>query len=213
MAREVKGDPRITVIPDPPDVPRFPPVASVRQQVLVAQVTQETDLSAMTRFEMDAQIWKLTTLGWAGWRIQAALHLEHPREVTEGIERYLKSDTLTDAQKRSVMVGQLDEAIERVMEILGHTHYRVHKGSLVMVPADLHDPESVADSKSYVPLIDDGPKLDTAKTLAVLLDRKAKLLGLDAPERHEHTILPLPGVAQDWVAQKRAQVIEGTTNR
>jgi hypothetical protein len=212
VAREMKGDPRITIIPDPPDVPRVQPVAGARQQTLVAQVTRETDLTVMTQFELDAQIWRLITLGWAFWRIQAALQLEHPREVTEGLERYLRSNELTDAQKRGIMVGQLDEAIERVMEILGHTHYKVHKGSLVMVPADPHDPASVADFKSYVPLIDDGPKLDTAKTLAVLLDRKAKLLGLDAPERHEHTILPLPGVAQNWVAQKRAQAIEGTTN-
>jgi hypothetical protein len=45
----------------------------------------------------------------------------------------------------------------------------------------------------------------------MLLDRKAKLLGLDAPEKHEHHLVPLPSVATDWVAQRRAQVIEGRT--
>lgn len=196
----------------PGPLARTPPSLSAREQALIERQTVLPDIAELVEFERDAQAWRLTVLGWSGWRIRAALNLPSIEEVAASIARYLLSDTFTDAQKRSIMVGQLDEAIERVMEILGHTHFKVHKGSLVMVPADPHDPASVADFKSYVPLIDDGPKLDTAKTLAVLLDRKAKLLGLDAPERHEHTILPLPQAAQSWVAQKRAQVVEGTTN-
>jgi hypothetical protein len=204
------GSPPVTVSPKPRDLVEPQPVAGVRQQTMIARITRDAELSTMTQFEFDAEVWRLTTLGWASWRVCAELRIQHPREVSESIERYLKNNELTDIQKRQIMVGQLDEAIERTMGVLGHTHFKVYKGTLIMVPADPCDPESVKDAASHVPLIDDRPTLDAAKTLAVLLDRKARLLGLDAPERHEHTIVPLPPVAQTWVAQRRAQMtIEG----
>lgn len=185
---------------------------SKASQQLIEQQTVLPDLAELVTTERDAEIWRLTTLGWAGWRIVRAMGLADIKDVSAALTRYLESSELDDEQKRAVMVGQLDEAIRRTMEILGHVHYKVYKGSLIMVPEDPMDPRSIADIKAYVPLIDDGPRLDAAKTLAVLLDRKAKLLGLDAPEKHEHTLIPLPVVAQDWVAAKRAQVIEGTAN-
>lgn len=210
MATEFQGPPRRVLVPEPSRVPEPKPVTTVLENTLVAQATPPTDLDTWTPSERDNEVWRLTTLGWAAWRVCAELQLGHVREVGAALERYRESSELTDEQKRMVMVGQLDEAIARTMEILGHTHFKVHKGSLIMVPADPHDPVSFEDTDNYVPLVDDGPKLDAAKTLAVLLDRKAKLLGLDAPERHEHTILPLPPVAQAWVAQRR-QIIEGRT--
>lgn len=208
MAREVEP-------PEPGPKPSLfaddqPPA---RDQATLTQVTPRLPhVEDLTQFEIDAEVWRLTTLGWATWRVRLALGLEHISDVVDALERFREHSELTDTQKRYVMVGQLDEAIHRTMAILGHTHYKVYKGSLIMVPKDPHNPASLTDTKTYVPLVDDGPKLDAAKTLAVLLDRKAKLLGLDAPERHEHTVIPLPGVAQDWVAAKRAQVIEGTAS-
>lgn len=194
-----------------PQAPVVAPRLSKHEQTLMERQTTLPHIAELTTFELDAEVWRLTVLGWATWRVRVALGLEQIKDVVDALERYRVCSELTDAQKRMIMVGQLDQAIARTMETLGHTHYKVHKGSLVMVPKDPYDQASVADFKSYVPLVDDGPKLDAAKTLAVLLDRKARLLGLDAPEKHEHTLIPLPGVAQDWVAQKRARVIEGTT--
>lgn len=208
MARKL-GDhsPRISLIEEPQ-----PPPRTVKERTSIAQMTRETDLTAMTQFEFDAEVWRLMTLGWAGWRIRAELGLGQDSDLIESVDRYQKSNELTDTQKRQLMVGQLDEAIARTMEVLGHTHFKVYKGTLIMVPSDPCNPDTFADDTTYVPLVDDGPTLDAAKTLAVLLDRKAKLLGLDAPERHEHTILPLPPAAQNWVASKRVQIIEGTAS-
>jgi hypothetical protein len=206
------GNPPVTVAPAPQEIVEPQPVPSAKQQTMIARLTRDAELSTMTPFEFDAEVWRLTTLGWASWRVCAELRIQHPREVSEAIDRYLKNNELTDTQKRQIMVGQLDEAIERTMEVLGHTHFKVYKGTLIMVPSDPCNPDTFADDTTYVPLVDDGPTLDAAKTLAVLLDRKAKLLGLDAPERHEHTILPLPPAAQNWVASKRVQIIEGTAS-
>lgn len=181
-------------------------------QRMLEQQTVLPELLELMPIERDAEIWRLTTLGWAGWRIVRAMGLSSVRDVSDALTRYLESSEVDDRHRRSIMVGQLDEAIRRTMEILGHVHYKVHKGHLIMVPPDPHDPATYADTDSYVPLVDDGPKLDAAKTLAVLLDRKAKLLGLDAPERHEHAIIPLPPVAQAWVERRRGQTVEGTAS-
>lgn len=164
-------------------------------------------LEYLTPFEVDTEAWRLAVTGWSPWRIMAALSLPDLESVTSALERHHDSTVYPDTLKISIMVGQLDEAIARVMTVLDATHYKFHKGSLILMNSNPADPKS-----DLVPVVDDGPTLDASKTVAVLLDRKAKLLGLDAPERHqhEHTLIPLPAPAQAWVAEKRAALmIEG----
>lgn len=159
-------------------------------------------LEYLTPFEVDTEAWRLGVLGWSVWRIQAALGLETVEQVTDCLTRYRESTTLPDEIKRALMVGQLDQVIAQVIEVGMTPHYKFHKGELIRMTDE--------DTGELEPVIDDGPVLDAAKTLAVLLDRKAKLEGLDAPEKHEHTVTPLPPVAAAWVAERRAALtIEG----
>jgi hypothetical protein len=162
-------------------------------------------LEFLTPFEVDTEAWRLGVLGWSMWRIQAAMGFDSLEATIDALERYRASNVLTDDMKTAIMVGQLDDAIHDVIAVRNATHYKFHKGDLIMMAPDPAQP------RELVPVVDTGPTLDAAKTLAMLLDRKAKLLGLDAPEKHEHRLIPLPTVATDWVAQRRAQVIEGTS--
>lgn len=188
-------------------VPRTPArgPGPVLADILVRQA-RITGLDYLTPFEKDTEAWRLSVLGWSVWRVQAALGLPDLDAVTQCLTRYRESTTLTDSTKVAIMVGQLDEAILQVTAVMHSTHYKFHKGSLITMPSDPSDPDS-----EHVPVIDTGPTLDAAKTLAMLLERKAKLGGWDAPERHEHTITPLPPAAATWVESKRLQAIEGVS--
>jgi len=187
-------------------LPRTPTrrAAPTLADVLVRQPRAQ-GLEYLTPYEIDTEAWRLSVLGWSSWRIKAALGLSDIDAVADCLTRYRESDVLSDALKRAIMVAQLDDAIERVIMVMHTDHYKFHKGDVIMMAPDPSKPRELE------PVIDDGPVLDASKTLALLLDRKAKLEGLDAPEQHVHTMVPLPPVATDWVARRRAQIVEGST--
>lgn len=166
--------------------------------ILVRQ-PQTVGLDQLTPFEIDAEAWRLSVLGWSPWRIRAALGFTEPSQVREALDRYMDTEELTERQKIGIMVGQLDQAIEQVIGVSYRDHFKfTAKGDMVMMLSDPRNPKS-----DLVPVVDDKPVLDAARVIAPLLERKAKLLGLDAPERHEHTVIPLPPVAARWVESKR----------
>lgn len=168
--------------------------------ILVRQ-PQTVGLDQLTPFEIDAEAWRLSVLGWSPWRIHQALGFTEPSQVRESLDRYMDTEALSERQKIGIMVGQLDQAIEQVIGVSLRDHYRfTAKGDMIMMLSNPHDPKS-----TLVPVVDDKPILDAARVLSPLLERKAKLLGLDAPERHEHTITPLPPVAARWVESKRLE--------
>jgi hypothetical protein len=189
-------------VPLGPSLPRAP--GPLLSDILVRQARIQ-GLEYLTPFEVDTEAWRLSVLGFSVWRVKAALGLPDLDAVTQCLTRYRESDTLPDDLKRALMIGQLDDAISAVIGVRNTPHYKFHKGSLMTMPEDPSDPDS-----GHVPVVDTGPTLDAAKTLAMLLERKAKLGGWDAPERHEHTITPLPAAAATWVESKRLQAIEGT---
>lgn len=192
MARRV---PKFGEIVDAPrsDIP-------AAADILVRQ-PQSVGLDQLTPFEIDAEAWRLSVLGWSTWRIHRALGFTEPSQVREALDRYMFSEALSERQKIGIMVGQLDQAIEQVIGVSYRDHYRfTAKGQMIMMPSDPSDPRS-----ELVPVVDDKPILDAARVLSPLLERKAKLLGLDAPERHEHTMTPLPPVAARWVESKRLE--------
>lgn len=190
-----------------PDPPRRA-VSPLAADVLVRQ-PRDAGVEYFTPMEVDTAAWRYAVLGWSVWRIRAALGLETLDDVTQCLTRYQEANTLTESLKRAVMVGQLDDAIQAVIDVSKRDHYKFHKGMMIMMPVDPSNPKS-----ELVPVVDDGAVLDAAKTLAVLLDRKARLEGLDAPEKHEHqhTLVPLPAPAQQWLDDRRARTIEGTAN-
>jgi hypothetical protein len=171
---------------------------------VLVQQPRAKGLEYLTPYEVDTEAWRLSVLGWSSWRIKAALGLADLTAVSECLTRYRESDILTDDLKVGIMVAQLDDAIERVIMVLHAEHFKFHKGDVIRM-----EPEGGGEP---VPVIDDGPVLDASKTLTVLLDRKIRLLGLDAPEKHEHnhTVVPLPQPAQAWLDERR-RTIEGTS--
>lgn len=168
--------------------------------ILVRQ-PQTVGLDQLTPFEIDAEAWRLSVLGWSPWRISKALGFTRPGTLRLALDRYMNTEALSERQKIGIMVGQLDQAIEQVIGVSYRDHYRfTAKGQMIMMLSDPSDPRS-----ELVPVVDDKPILDAARVLSPLLERKAKLLGLDAPERHEHTVTPLPPVAARWVESKRLE--------
>lgn len=178
--------------------PRPPEPQFDRRDVLVRQ-TAVDGLENLTPFEIDAEAWRLSTLGWSPWRITAALGLTEPGALREALDRYMDSEALTERQKIGVMVGQLDQAIEQVIGVSFRTHYRfTGKGEMITMLSDPSNPDS-----DRVPVVDDKPILDAARVLTPLLERKAALLGLDKPTKHEHKMIPLPAPAARWIESKR----------
>lgn len=72
---------------------------------------------------------------------------------------------------RQEMLDQLDHLQEKAMAVLEAKHIRINDGEVVYA-----DGEQV---------IDDAPVLRAADTIRALMDRRAKLLGLDAPVKAE----------------------------
>jgi len=188
----------VSMPPDPPaPAHRHPPREFVRQE-------RAAELELMTPFEVDAEAWRLSVIGWSPWRINAALGFDDYGMYRAALNRYMDSEALEQDQKVGIMVGQLDAAIEQVIGVSRRDHFRfTAKGEMIMMRSDLDNPSS-----ELVPVVDDKPILDAARVLAVLLERKAKLLGLDQPSKHEHTLTPLPPVAARWVESKRLELGE-----
>jgi hypothetical protein len=101
----------------------------------------------------------------------------------------------------ATMLDQIDRAIFRVLEVLDGFHVMLHKGQVVCVPKD----PNIKDGEVVV-LEDTGPTLAAAGRLNQLLTTKATLLGLNAPTKHEHSLVPLPPQAATWIESKRLEI-------
>lgn len=147
----------------------------------------------------DAECMRLRTLGWTREQIAGHLHM-HLNTVTESISRHV--GRVLDEPARDIreqMLARLDAAVNAAMVVLTSVHYVFHQGDqLTMV-----DPET----KAPLPVKDHGPILAAAKVVADLDARRAKLLGIDAPERQEVSITQLPSFVEDLVARKRAEAL------
>jgi hypothetical protein len=73
-------------------------------------------------------------------------------------------------QTRALELEKLDRLERRALEVLDTDHVRVEHGRII-----LHDGK---------PLVDYRPTLHAIATLVRVAERRAKLLGLDAPARH-----------------------------
>lgn len=79
---------------------------------------------------------------------------------------------------RAVMVEQLAEVVRVANEVMASAHLAHSNGRVVMLKdADGED----------VPVHDDGPKLDAARTIIAAQARLAKLIGADAPTQVEQS--------------------------
>jgi hypothetical protein len=122
-------------------------------------------------------------------QIAVALGYKSRGAVSQDISRALAAQiTEPAAELRSIEAARLDaawqrldDARERVMDVLTRKHITVSNGKVITLPG--------ADDKP-VPLEDDGPilaavgrLLDIERSRLQIMERRAKLFGLDAPAK------------------------------
>lgn len=92
------------------------------------------------------------------------------RSAYDGVQRALK-DTLQEPADdlRRLELERLDELARQARGVMEATHYVVDKGSVVIWEGS--------------PLLDDAPVLAAVDRLLKVQERRAKLLGLDSPQR------------------------------
>lgn len=92
------------------------------------------------------------------------------RAAYDGVQRALR-DTLEEPAEdvRRLELERLDELARKSREVMLATHYVVDKGTVVIWQG--------------APLIDDAPVLQAVDRLLKVQERRAKLLGLDSPQR------------------------------
>ncbi len=90
----------------------------------------------------------------------------------EGVQRALRDTQQepADGVKR-LELERLDELAQKVTEVMLATHYVVSQGKVVSL------------SRDGEPLLDDAPVLQAVDRLLRIQERRARLLGLDAPQR------------------------------
>lgn len=81
------------------------------------------------------------------------------------------------AEAKEMVLLELDRLARHFLGVMQRRHVRVDHGRVIQVP----DP---ADPEKLTPLLDDGPGMQAALGYLRVMERKAKLLGLDAPTKH-----------------------------
>lgn len=91
---------------------------------------------------------------------------------------------------RAEQVERLDELLRKAHEVLARKHLTVSQGRVVRLgrPIINDDGEAEIDEGHGEPLEDDAPILMAIKTILGIEERRAKLLGLDAPSKANVTV-------------------------
>ncbi len=96
------------------------------------------------------------------------------RDFTRAIEESIAAQHASVEVYREEQLAELDYLAEKAHEVLRARHYMVTQSGKV-----------VEDPETGQPMVDDGPMLAAIDRLVKILDRIAKLRGLDAPQRLE----------------------------
>lgn len=116
--------------------------------------------------------------GWTFDRIAKALNISQPRAHEIYWDAIDAIPAKAVGSHRAAMVEQLAEVVRVANEVMASAHLAHSNGRVVM----LKDAEG-AD----VPVQDDGPKLDAARTIIAAQARLARLVGADAPTQVEQS--------------------------
>lgn len=121
--------------------------------------------------ERDAEAARLRSRGWSYRRIAAELDLS-VSNAHAAVQRALRAIVEEPAQDvRTLELERLDGMYDAVMKVLEAKHFTVSQGRLIKIDDE--------------PLEDDGPVLAAVDRLLRIQERRAKLLGLDAPTKAE----------------------------
>lgn len=85
---------------------------------------------------------------------------------------------------RAEQQERLDDVLRAAYEVLQRKHLTISGGKIVRIGEPVIDPETgkaTIAEEAGEPVYDDGPTLAAIKTILQVEERRAKLLGLDAP--------------------------------
>lgn len=124
----------------------------------------------------DARALELRAAGKTFQAISDELGYGSRAHVHRAIEKATKTIQAPGVEAmRAEMDARLEHLYGKVTEVLNTKHLKVSGGQLVLVDVDGVE----------TPLEDDAPVLRSTETLLRLLDRRARLFGLDAPVKVE----------------------------
>jgi hypothetical protein len=137
--------------------------------------------------ERDAEACRLRARGWSYPRIAAELGFANHSGARLAVARALREIVAEPAEDlRQLELARLDKMWEVCVTVLESVHYVVSDGRLIWV----------GPKGQERPLLDDGPALQVVDRMLKIQERRAKLLGLDAPAKTkvEVTAPPVPDV-------------------
>lgn len=123
----------------------------------------------------DAEIFRLRTQGHTYQHIATALTKRGLKTSTQQVQQVLKRayeyiNLTTEAAQEHITLelSRLDDLLTRAYQVIEHLHLTVSHGKIIR-------------DENGTPLQDTAPILNAINTIVRLMERRAKLLGLDAP--------------------------------
>jgi hypothetical protein len=121
----------------------------------------------------DAEAAQLRACGASYQHIADQLNFANRSAARKAVQRALADTVREPAEEvRQIQLAQLDRLTREALKVLERTHIHVSQGRVVK-------------SDDGVPLEDDAPVLNAIDRLLKIQERRAKLLGLDAPSKVE----------------------------
>jgi hypothetical protein len=125
--------------------------------------------------DRDAEACRMRNLSHTYDEIATAMGFADRSAARKAVERaMLLTVQEPAAEQRAMQLAKLDVLFREAWRVLKAEHFAVNNGRVIMDP---NDPEKA--------LIDHGPVLAAINTVLKIEERRAKLLGLDAPTRVE----------------------------
>ena len=140
--------------------------------------------------------------GWSFRQIARHLGISH----TQAREDYLRASSerpaVDKASAKSGALEHLDFLQRETLKILRRTHYVAQFGKIAFLEEEQPD-----GSVRSVPLVDDGPILAAIRELRQIEERRAKILGYEAP-RQQPVLVLTDEILLEALAQREAELGE-----
>jgi len=143
--------------------------------------------------QRDHDALNLKVKGWSLQRIANELGYASKGAVHDGIRRAFQDIPMPEAaDEKRLDLERIDRLIEAAWEVLEREHVAYSNGQVIRrrtggVELDEHGAERLDDKGRTMPeyeeVLDDGPLLASIDRIRTLLERRAKIIGYDAPAR------------------------------
>ncbi|WP_220183368.1 hypothetical protein [Sphaerisporangium album] len=134
----------------------------------------------------DAEACRLRARGYTYEQIAVELKMSGKGRAYDAVQRALADTVREPAEEvRQLEVLRLDELYRAALAVMENTHYVVSHGKIVRLgePYIDDDGEAAVDDDQGAPLVDDAPVLAAIDRMLRIQERRARLLGLDSPQR------------------------------